>query len=93
MIDGNIYTQIERYGNACLYWTNRVDGAGGRIEWRIDTDSAGWVSRYGAVHNDGVLSGSNTVMNAAEEKSLLNALRSRVRPARNETPVRNNMAA
>lgn len=81
MIDGNIYTQIERHGDACLYWSNWVDGTGGRIEWRIDTDSAGWVSRYGAVHNDGVFSGSNTVTSAAEEKALLTALRNRLRRA------------
>lgn len=93
MIDGNIYTQIERYGGACLSWSNWVDGTGSRIEWRIDTDSAGWVSRYGAVHNDGVLSGSNTVSNATEEKALLSALRSRLRRADNENVTHTHLAA
>jgi hypothetical protein len=79
MIDGNIHTQVERIGAFELQWTNRVDAAGSRIEWSIATDTQGWVSRYGPVHNQGMLFGSRAIGGYADEQTLLGELRSRVR--------------
>ena len=79
MIDGNVHTHTERHGALELQWTNRVDAAGSRIEWRIETDFQGWVSRYGPVFNDGVLCGSRTILDASDEQALLHQLRARLR--------------
>lgn len=79
MIDGNIHTHTERYGALELQWTNRVDAAGSRIEWRIATDTQGWVSRYGPVYNEGMLFGSRAIACNADEQALLGELRERVR--------------
>ena len=79
MIDGNIHTHTELHGGMELHWTNRVDAAGSRIEWCIETDTQGWVSRYGPVFNQGVLSGSRAISNSADEESLLQELRNRIR--------------
>lgn len=79
MIDGNVHTHVERLGALELQWVNRVDAAGSRIEWRIETDSQGWVSRYGPVFNQGVLSGSRAISGNSDEQALLHELRARLR--------------
>jgi len=79
MIDGNVHTYTERHGALELQWANRVDAAGSRIEWRIETDTQGWVSRYGPVFNQGVLSGSRAISGNADEFALLQELRARLR--------------
>jgi hypothetical protein len=79
MIDGNVHTHIERYGAHELQWANRVDAAGSRIEWRIETDTQGWVSRYGPVFNQGVLCGSRAISGNADEQALLQELRARLK--------------
>lgn len=78
MIDGNIHTHTERHGALELHWANRVDAAGSRIEWRIDTDTQGWVSRYGPVFNQGIITGSRAISCQADEQALLQELRMRL---------------
>ena len=78
MADFDSHSNTERYGGSLLQWTNRIDAAGSRIEWRITTDHEGWVSRYGPVHNAGVFFGSKAVSSTLDEKMLLAELRERM---------------
>lgn len=96
MNDGNIHTYREMHGGALLEWTNRVDAHGGRIDWRIATDTEGWTCRLGPVHNHGITFGSRVVNTMAEEKALLDDLRSRIingAGIHSHRPGRQNMKA
>ncbi|QHI96548.1 hypothetical protein GT347_00165 [Xylophilus rhododendri] len=77
-MDDQLYAHTEQYGGARLQWTNHVDAAGSRIEWRITTDSSGWVCSYGAVCNQGIRCGSRAIASAGEEKALLAELRASI---------------
>ncbi|WPB58046.1 hypothetical protein [Xylophilus sp. GOD-11R] len=77
MIGRDHHAHTERYARAELHWTNHVDAAGSRIEWRITTDHEGWACSYGPVHNAGISCGSRAISSQAEEAALLAELRAR----------------